>query len=39
VDLLDLKKQDLKDLVLAGKIAHLTLDKLEKFGKQSVEKS
>jgi len=36
VDLLDLKKQDLKDLVLAGKIAHLTLDKLEKHVKIGV---
>ena len=36
MDLLDLKKQDLKDLVLAGKIAHLTLDKLEKHVKPGV---
>jgi len=36
VYLLDLTKQDLKDLVLAGKIAHLTLDKLEKHVKPGV---
>ena len=36
MDLLDLKKQNLKDLVLAGKIAHLTLDKLEKHVKPGV---
>ena len=36
MDLLDLTKQDLKDLVLAGKIARLTLDKLEKHVKIGV---
>ena len=36
MNFLDLKKQDLKDLVLAGKIAHLTLDKLEKHVKPGV---
>lgn len=36
MDLLDLTRQDLKDLVLAGKIAHLTLDKLEKHVKPGV---
>ncbi len=36
MDLLDLTRQDLKDLVLAGKIAHLTLDKLEKHVKPGL---
>lgn len=33
---MDLTKQDLKNLVLAGKIAHLALDKLEKYVKPGV---
>lgn len=36
MDLLDLTRQDLKDLVFAGKIAHLTLDKLEKHVKPGL---